>query len=175
MMRLLTVLAIWATSLSLIAGGVSKGEKEKKNPADAFQGEWIVDSLRFAGYELRGTPEKPMMVSFTKSRMVTRPAYSIQFSSSFSFGQSGFKTDRSTTISLSERGLEATFRLDPKKTPGQIDLQEKDNDEVRNRKGIYRLKDDQVEICIGSSGRPTGFNSSRSAVLLRLKRKGKKD
>jgi hypothetical protein len=68
-----------------------------------------VDSLGIAGYEIKGTPETPMKVTFTKNRMITRPAYVINYWGTVSFGKGSFNINRSTTMSLSNQDLEATL------------------------------------------------------------------
>jgi uncharacterized protein (TIGR03067 family) len=95
----------------------------------------------------------------------------------FSIGSDGFQDKSSTTISLSQRDQEATFRIDATKSPAQIDLEEKEDNNVIARKGIYRFTDDGLELCIGSriSSRPDEFKAGSFALLFRLKRPAAKD
>ena len=176
-MRLMILLAITVVLFPLAASDFCKAGKNDENPVDTFQGEWIVASLSVASYELKGTPQQPMKVSFAKNRMMTRPAIDISFSIGFSIGSDGFQNNSSTTISLAQRDQEATFRIDATKTPAQIDLEEKEGNTVIIRKGIYRITGDGLELCIGSriSSRPKEFKASSLAILFRLKRQAAKN
>ena len=108
-MRLMTLPMISAALLLLVASGYGEDGKDTEVSAETIQGEWTVVSLGIAGYELKGTPQQAMRASFTKDRMVVRPAYEISFSTSVSIGGDGINAERTTTISLSERNQEATF------------------------------------------------------------------
>ena len=76
------------------------------------------------------------------------------------------------------RSEPGSFTLDPKKSPGQIDLKFKEgpkNDVIREAVGIYELKDDQLKLAWRKDGtRPTEFKSiagNRSSEHIVLKRK----
>jgi uncharacterized protein (TIGR03067 family) len=78
----------------------------------------------------------------------------------------------------SKRGEPATFTLNSKKSPAEIDLKFKEgpkNDIIREAVGIYELKDDQLKLAWRKDGtRPTEFKSiadNRSSELMVLKRK----
>jgi uncharacterized protein (TIGR03067 family) len=75
----------------------------------------------------------------------------------------------------SNRPQDASFRLDPTTAPAQIDLEEKVGKQVHSRKGIYRVTDDELELCIDASDRPSEFKASTSAIVLRLKRMANQD
>ena len=173
-MRWLIVLPLLGMALPLVVSG--KENKDTKSPMEKFQGEWIIASLGFGGYELKGTAERPMMVSFHKDRIVIRPTYNIRNSARVSFGSGGVKTDQAIEFSISERDTKGIFQLHPDKNPAWIDL--KPGEEDQGVKGIYRFKRDELELCINrfaNAKRPDDFKMSDSAILLRLKRKAKKD
>lgn len=176
-MRQRTVLSFAALVFALVPNARGEDKGSKPDPLRAIQGEWTVTCLGFAGYELRTTAEQPMKVTFSQDRVTIRPAYYVNYLSTLSFGRGRARTERTTSISLSDQGHESTFRLDPGKTPGEIDLEEKDdkNKTVRVQKGIYRLTGDELELCIGLARRPGDFKATTAGVLLRLKRKAAKD
>jgi uncharacterized protein (TIGR03067 family) len=75
-------------------------------------------------------------------------------------------------------GEPATFTLNAKKSPAEIDLRFKEgpkNDVIREAVGIYELKDDQLKLAWRKDGtRPTEFKSidkNRNSELMVLKRK----
>lgn len=174
-MRLITLPAIGTAMFLFVAGSFADENKNKKNPTETFQGEWNVVFIRFAGYEVKGTSEKPMKISFTKDRVVSNPRFNISSFKGFTFGSDGFKTNKSITITMTERDQEGTFRIDPSKTPAQIDLEEKIDKKVRKSEGIYRVTDNGIELCIGMQKRPSKFKANNSAILMLLQRKTKKN
>lgn len=79
------------------------------------------------------------------------------------------------TMSLPGGGTRVQrVRLDPSKTPREIDFEEAD--EKREGKGeitargIYELKGEILQLCVGREGRPTMF-SDKDAMHMVLKRK----
>jgi uncharacterized protein (TIGR03067 family) len=169
-----TSLAVYVLAWSMVTVGFGQDEKKDKEVVEALQGEWILTSIRFADYELRGSAEKPMKVTVDKKRMVFRPAHAVN--SNWNWGTDG-KSDSSVGISLSNHSEEATFEIDSAKTPAQIDLRVTvGKGDVRTRKSIYRLADDELTICVGLRflGRPTEFKSEGLDTVLQLKRAPKK-
>jgi uncharacterized protein (TIGR03067 family) len=78
----------------------------------------------------------------------------------------------------SRGGEPATFTVNAKKSPSEIDLKFKEgpnNDVIRDAVGIYELKDDELKLAWRKDGtRPTEFKSvanNRSSELMVLKRK----
>ncbi len=66
------------------------------------------------------------------------------------------------------------IKLDPAKTPGQIDLIGVTGlDEGKTLRGIYRLEGDRWTLCAGTQQRPTEFKSKEDSTLrlTTLKRK----
>jgi uncharacterized protein (TIGR03067 family) len=67
---------------------------------------------------------------------------------------------------------EMSFKLDPGKSPKEIDFRDKDG--ALTNKGIYSLEDSQLRICYGEPGkdRPTTFATKPESglVLLVLRR-----
>jgi uncharacterized protein (TIGR03067 family) len=167
-----TVLAVGVMFVML--GTQGRGD-DKPNAVESFQGEWTVISLSVSNYEIKGTPDHPMKVTFIKDRMVTFPGYEINYTFYLGYDDSGFHNDQSTVITLTEHNQEATLQLDAGTTPGQIDFKMKEGKEIRDRKGIYEMKDDELRLCIGGATRPTEFKATAHELVLILKRKGKKD
>jgi uncharacterized protein (TIGR03067 family) len=170
-MKWLVLLPLFCLVFPLVSGG--NDGKDENDPAAAIQGEWIAVLLGSCGYELRGTAERPLTVIFDKDRIVYRPGVSITRTAEVSF-VGGFKTEKTIEFSISERDLEGTFRLDASKTPSWIDVKQKGK--VGGAKGIYRLKGNELEICMDRNAkRPDEFKNSDSTWLFRLKRTEKKD
>jgi uncharacterized protein (TIGR03067 family) len=84
-----------------------------KADLEKFQGTWKIASITVDGREVADEPTKGFKVSVKGDRY---------------------------TVTLGELTLEATFTLDPSKTPKAIDITYRDEAESRTFKGIYRLE-----------------------------------
>lgn len=167
----------WIVSLTCIATlaavGLADNEAKTKDPVEAFQGEWMVASVFHAGFELRGTPEKPIKATITQNKLVISPGISMGLAGQVSIStDTGLKAASAVFFQMSDQHRIETFQLDPSKTPAQIDTEEKSDDNVTERKGIYRWVDGELEICLGVADhpRPKGFKAGDKSFLLRLKR-----
>jgi uncharacterized protein (TIGR03067 family) len=80
------------------------------------------------------------------------------------------------TVTMGDKSMEGTFKIDPDKKPKQIDVMFKEK--KKGGKGIYRFKKGgMLEVCAAEEGeeRPTEFKSaegSKTALFL-LKREKK--
>ena len=167
-MMLVTLLGFCATLMPAAAN--SFRVDKSKEQAELLQGEWVVVALGYAGFELQTTAEQPMRFTFSKDRMLTNLAFDVGGGRRLWLGSQGFSAETIITFTFSTRGQEATFKLDATKTPAQIDIQEKKGKDVSLSSGIYRLKGNELELCIGQSSRPTEFKASTGTALFRLKR-----
>ena len=178
MMKQLSWLTALACLAAMAAAGLADNEKVPKDPAEAFQGEWIVASVFHAGFELRGTPERPIKATITQNKLVISPGVSIGLIGQLSINSvdNELKTASAVFFRMSDQDRVETFQLDPSKTPAEIDTKEKVGDDVSERKGIYRWVDGELEICLGVAGhpRPKGFKAGDRSFLLHLKRPARK-
>lgn len=76
--------------------------------------------------------------------------------------------EKTLTIRVSNKVIaEAEFRLDPKRTPAEIDLKY----HGQNTPGLYDLDGDTLKLCLGGAGaRPTQFAGAAGTMLMVLKR-----
>jgi uncharacterized protein (TIGR03067 family) len=166
-------LFLWALLSPIIQASFGKAAAKNEVPAHPLHGEWVVVSLEASGYQLKGTDQNPMTVTFTNGRMIFRPGY--VFTREFSAGLNsdvGPYFETTTTIKLSSQPRVWALRLHPGRSAGQIDLEEKKDDEVTRYKGIYRVMDGDLYICIGEDRRPKEFTPGTWSVLMRLKSNG---
>jgi uncharacterized protein (TIGR03067 family) len=81
-----------------------------------------------------------------------------------------FSGENKLELKFGEKGIEGTFKIDPKKKPSQIDVSLMD----KTAEGIYQFKGGMLELCVGEPGdpRPTEFKSAEGSkvILLILKR-----
>jgi uncharacterized protein (TIGR03067 family) len=118
--------------------------------ADGLQGVWIAQSMEADGKAAPAEAVKRMRLTFKGDKLFLR---------------GNFDNDREE---------ECTYKVDPKKTPKQLDFTPPK--ETKAILGIYEVKGDELKICMrhGSStdGRPTEFATKADSklVLLVLKR-----
>ncbi len=166
---LISLLAI----LAPVDGPGADNPERFQLPTDAFQSEWLVDSLAYGSYEIRGTAKKPMRVGFKEGKMVTRPAWDINIEWTYGFSSSdGFVSENVTQFRFTKERRYKPFRFDASKFPAEIDLDETRDRKLVTRRGIYRQTAEGMELCIAAVGesRPTEFRATSANVLLRLKR-----
>ena len=72
-------------------------------------------------------------------------------------------TDGKVSFVILEQSMEGTFKLDPTKSPKQIDLTMED----AKVEGIYELKEDKIRICGAEPGktRPTTFTGDANIIF----------
>jgi uncharacterized protein (TIGR03067 family) len=139
---------------------------------DRIQGEWVVDSMQFADFAIRGSVEKPMRISIGKDKILFRPGVDLSSKASFSIGSDGFSSSKSVTFVFTEGDQIMTFELDETQTPAQLELKEKQKKSVVTRLGICRLKGEVLELCFALQKlpRPLDFRATKSTILFQLKR-----
>lgn len=156
----------------ILHGELASADKTDGTPLEKLKGKWVLRSLAFSDYELKGTQQKPMTVVISDQRLVIRPSFNITESLGFRSNSEGSFVGRWTTVELTQRDREFSLRLDPTDTPMQIDVEETIGNKLVVRKGIYRHVDDELEICLGvkSGFRPEKFAPGLFSLLLRLER-----
>jgi uncharacterized protein (TIGR03067 family) len=171
MPRFLTPMLVTVLVCFLNAGGRADAPEPVTLPENAFQSAWIVDSLNFASYEVKGNSQHPMKVTFKDGQMVARPYFDLKTRTEFSLVE-GF-AEHEVTLHLVRERRTYDIRFDATKSPAEIDLDQRVNREIVTRKGIYRQTDGGLELCICLNGRkrPKTFQADIDTVLLRLKRK----
>jgi len=130
------------------------GTKEKTDE-DKIQGTWVVTSLEMQEKKFEGDDLKNMKM----------------------FKELVFSGDQIYSKVEVDK-YEATFVLDARKTPKQIDLTEtKGENKGKNYKGIYTFDgDDILKLAIGESDRPGGFKTekdSKFGVVIHKREKAK--
>lgn len=159
--------------LNSLIGNATDDDNESVS-SDRMQGEWIVDSIQFADFTMSGTDEKPIRVSISGNTMSFRPRIDLSYHATFSFGTNGygFRSSKTVTVVFTE-GLQRTiFSLDDTKSPVQLDIQEEREKKTIRRHGVCRWKGEYLELSLASGvvARPLEFRSSKSTMVLQLKR-----
>jgi len=135
----------------------NEAEAQKNTPDQhqaAFQGEWRTTSMRANGTDAPAKIVKIMNYEFSGNRLSITPA---------------------------EGGNEYTFQLDPDAKPfPTIDLTPvKPLKEAEKMKGIYRMKDGQLKICLGKMERPAQMRAEKAdgfgVMLIELEQIEKKE
>ena len=80
-----------------------------------------------------------------------------------------FKGD---TMTVSQIGKADTVRIDPRKTPQEIDLRKGNYTQEEKLLAIYKIDKDVLSICFGENERPTTFTvgAGGGELLFVLKR-----
>jgi uncharacterized protein (TIGR03067 family) len=169
------ILGILVFVFSAVSIGSADDSDEGKKAADSLQGEWILTTVKFADYELHCTDRKPIKITFDKERMITNPNVFMTTSTTTQFFP--YKSESTVGISVTDKPETATFVIvDSAKTPAQIDLRVTiKKDDVRFRKSIFQLKDDELTMCVGTFlHRPSEFKADGLETVWVMKRVPKK-
>lgn len=68
------------------------------------------------------------------------------------------------TLTHGDKSEEGTIKIDPTKKPKQIDVTIKG----KEHPGIYKLKGDRLELCVGEQDRPTEFKSAEGSRTMHI-------
>jgi uncharacterized protein (TIGR03067 family) len=154
---------LFATLMVLgLSGSQFGNETPKEKDNGPLEGEWVVVSLSYSGYELRPPASRPMTVTFAKDGKATWPSFSGNVTVNlFNWNQ------RTVSLSVFEQSKDATYRIDSSKSPPQIDLDVQEaGEKIKRRSGIYERKGEQLRICLGGLSRPASFqDDSTNAVF----------
>ena len=118
----------------------------KENDKDKLQGEWALVSAEFPSGKWDANQIKAEKPLMIKGNEWT---------------SSGFKF---------------IFKIDPTKSPKQLDLQGEKNGKVNTLQGIYKIDGDTLTFCRSlkpGGARPTEFKAGDEVALLQFKRLGK--
>jgi len=84
------------------------------------------------------------------------------------------KDNKMSILVKGMKGEEMSFKLDPSKSPRQIDLSRTVDGKVETAEGIYEVSSDSIKMCLvkpGAGQRPTEFKSAnKNTLVLELKR-----
>jgi uncharacterized protein (TIGR03067 family) len=140
--------------LMVVAAGllVAADDAKTQAPADQgkLQGTWEVVSMERGGMKREGPPEAQLV----------------------------FEGDK-FTMKMGERSIRGTFKLDPAKAPGQIDMTVTEGPEQfqgKTSQGLYALEGDTLKWCSaepGTDDRPKEFKTAEGTthMLIVLKKK----
>lgn len=149
----LPLLGLGLAALSLAA---APADDLAKKHQEQMQGEWVMVSSTNAGMEL------PEEVAKKISRVVKGNEFTLTVP-----GEEGVMT------------IMAVFKLDPTKTPNEIDVTYKDGpNKDKTLKAIYELSGDTMKTCYGKpeADRPKKFESSEeSGLTVSVWKKAKKE
>jgi uncharacterized protein (TIGR03067 family) len=130
--------ALFASTVLVFSAGAGNEEAVKKDLA-VLKGAWAVISVEKDGKKLPDAQLKALVVRFEENGRA-----------------SGARGDNTL--------FEATFRIDPTKTPKRIDAVQTSEGENKGKAtpGIYEVKGDTLRTCIAEPGRerPTAFSAT---------------
>ena len=132
--------------LAVLVAAPAPKDPPKKDPG--IVGEWVAEKMMAGGMELP-VPKGGFTFLFAADGRLTV--------------QEGTK----------EKPDEATYSVDPKKNPAEIDLTPPAQDKVGTMAGIFKIEGDTLTLCFTIMGeRPKGFESPAGAMtmLMTLKR-----
>jgi uncharacterized protein (TIGR03067 family) len=141
---LLAVLVVACLVMALPTGSRAADD------SDALQGVWVAQSMESEGKAAPAAAVKKMRFTFKKDKLLIK---------------GNFDDDREE---------ECTWKVDPKKTPKQLDFTPPK--EKKAILGIYKLRGDELTICLrhasSDKGRPTEFatKADTQLVLIVLKK-----
>ena len=137
------VVLLLAVVVACLASGLGRGDDKKEDPAkkefDRLQGRWDYVSVKTDGKEATADEIKGAYREYKGDKVTTRASRT------------------------------GTVKLDPTKTPGQIDVTWNGPGGARTDKGIYMIEGDTLTICYAIPSkvkdRPTEFKTGEGLTL----------
>ena len=129
-------------------------------PAGALEGKWTVVAAVMNGVKATDRIAGRLMVTVRGNKLMLKPGLSVDGNGKVELGDS--------------QGNEATFTLDPKTSPAQIDLTFGSGKNKIAVKGIYEIEKGELKICFSPKARPKDFaNVAESGQTLLVARRDK--
>lgn len=129
-------------------------------PAGALEGKWTVVAAVMNGVKATDRIAGRLTVTVRGNKLMLKPGLSVDGNGKVELGDS--------------EGNEATFTLDPKTSPAQIDLTFGSGRNKIAVKGIYSVEKDELKICFSPKERPKDFeNVARSGQTLLVAKRDK--
>ena len=128
-------------------------------PAGALEGNWSVVAVTMNGIKSTDQIALRLKMIVRGNKMIVKPGLAVDGNGKIEPGDA--------------KGDEASFTLDPAKSPAQIDLTVGSEKNKRVIKGIYIVEKGELKICYSPKARPMDFvNAARSGQTLLV---GKRD
>src|SRR5262245_13302091 len=136
--------------LAVLVAAPAPKEAPKKDPG--IVGEWIAEKMVAGGMEMPLPPGGNPTFNFTADgKLIVKEG-------------------------PKEKPDEASYTVDTKKSPAEIDLIPPPKEKVGNMPGIFKIDGDTLTICITFMGeRPKSFESAGGTTMLMTLKRAKKD
>ncbi len=146
-----------AVGTLLIAATPNSGADE---PAGTLEGKWTVVAAVMNGVKATDRIAGRLKIAVRGNKLMLKPGLSVNGNGKVELGDS--------------QGNEATFSLDPKTSPAQIDLTFGSGRNKIAVKGIYSVEKDELKLCFSPRERPKDFeNVARSGQTLLVAKRDK--
>jgi uncharacterized protein (TIGR03067 family) len=146
-----------AVATLLIASTRRSGADE---PARQLEGKWTVVAAVMNGVKATDRIAGRLSVTVRGNKLMLKPGLSVDGNGKVELGDS--------------QGNEATFTLDPKTSPAQIDLTFGSGRNKIAVKGIYEIEKGELKICFSPKARPKDFaNVAESGQTLLVAKRDK--
>ena len=136
--------------LAVLVAAPAPKEVPKKDPG--IIGEWVVQKMVVGGMDLPAPPGGQGTFNFTADgKLIVKEG-------------------------AKEKPDEATYTVDTKKSPAEIDLIPPPKEKVGNMPGIFKIDGDTLTICFTFMGeRPKSFESAGGTTMLMTLKRAKND
>jgi uncharacterized protein (TIGR03067 family) len=129
-------------------------------PVGKLEGTWTVVAATMNGVKATDRIAGRLKVTVRDNKLMLKPGLSVDGNGKVELGDS--------------EGNEATFTLDPAKSPGQINLRFGSGNNKIEVKGIYTVEKDELKICFSPKARPKDFdNAAESGQTLLIAKRDK--